>query len=360
MGMQGPSVGEMQMLVLRVLWTVVTSIVVTATTIETAQNTASAFPRRMEEYLAKSVKLTAAQRTSLNNGTPITKLIDVEQETKEISVFGAIWINAPMRRYVELVKDIENFERGGGFKVTKRISTPPALGDFDALHLAAEDLGDLPTCRVGDCIVKLGEEGVRRFQSGIDWKAANSRAAADKLMRQLAFEYVTRYLEGGNERLAVYRDASRPTFIAQEFRAMVDEMPELTTYMPDIRRHLLEFPKYTLPNSTSFLYWQETEFGLRPTLRISHVTIRETPDDTVVASKMLYASHYFWTGLELRVLLPDQSRGAGFWFLTVSRSRSDGLSGFTGAFIRPRARGEAQGGAMTALRLTKQKLEGSR
>jgi hypothetical protein len=156
-----------------------------------------------------------------------------------------------------------------------------------------------------------------------------------------------------------YARAQDPPDARQEFRAMVDEMPELTTYMPDIRRHLLEFPKYTLPNATSFLYWQETEFGLRPTLRISHVTIRETPDDIVVTSKMLYASHYFWTGLELRVLLPDPSRGAGFWFLTVNRSRSDGLSGFTGAFIRPRARGEAQNGAMAALKLTKQKLEAS-
>ena len=77
-------------------------------------------------------------------------------------------------------------------------------------------------------------------------------------------------------------------------------------------------------------------------------------------SKMLYASHYFWTGLELRVLLPDPARGAGFWFLAVNRSRSDGLSGFTGMVVRPRAQGEAQNGAMAALKLTKQKLEGSR
>jgi len=39
------------------------------------------------------------------------------------------------------------------------------------------------------------------------------------------------------------------------------------------------------------------------------------PGRTVVASKMLYASHYFWTALELRVLLADPARGAGFWFV---------------------------------------------
>jgi hypothetical protein len=70
---------------------------------------------------------------------------------------------------------------------------------------------------------------------------------------------------------------------------MVDGMPELTTEMPNLRRYLLEYPNANLANATSFLYWQETEFGLKPTIRISHLTIRKTPEDTVVASKMVYA-----------------------------------------------------------------------
>ena len=130
--------------------------------------------------------------------------------------------------------------------------------------------------------------------------------------------------------------------------------------MPNLRTYLLEYPKVDLPDATSFLYWQETEFGLKPTIRISHLTIREGADDTVVASKMLYASHYFWTALELRVLVPDPARGPGFWFATVSRSRSDGLSGFTGLIVRRRVQSEARDGALAALRLTKRKLEQGR
>ena len=163
-------------------------------------------------------------------------------------------------------------------------------------------------------------------------------------MQRLALEYATGYPKAGNGRLAVYRDASRPTFVAEEFRAMVDQMPELTSYMPNLRRYLLEYPKESVPDAISFLSWQETEFGLKPTIRINHLTIREGPDETVVASKMLYASHYFWTGLELRALLPDPSRGPGFWSVTVNRSRSDGLSGFTGFFVRRRVRSEVQQG----------------
>ena len=139
---------------------------------------------------------------------------------------------------------------------------------------------------------------------------------------------------------------------------MIDQMPELTQAMPDVRRHLLNYPQTTLPDSTSFLYWQIARFGLKPTFRISHVTIRERPTDTVVASRMLHASHYFWTAIELRTLLPDPSRGPGFWFVTVNRSRSDGLSGFTGMFVRGRVRSRVRDGVLSVLQTTRQKLEG--
>jgi hypothetical protein len=327
--------------------------------IASAQIARSRFPGRLEGYLTSAVKLSTAERQRLIKGEPVTKMLDADV-SKEVAVFGAVWITAPISRYVEAVKNIETFERGGGFKVTKRISAPPRLDDFSELRLPQQDLNDMRSCRIGSCDVKLGEQAIRRFQSEIDWSAPNARAAANRLMQQLGFEYVTRYLEGGNDELAVYRDNTRPTFVAQEFRTMVDQMPELTTYMPNMRRYLLEYPRVAIPDATSFLYWQETEFGLRPTIRISHVTIRENPEDTIVTSKMLYASHYFWTGLELRALVPDPSRGAGFWFVTVNRSRSDGLSGFTGFFVRRRVRSEVETGALAGLRSTKQRLENVR
>ena len=54
---------------------------------------------------------------------------------------------------------------------------------------------------------------------------------------------MTRYLAGGNDGLAVYRDNSRPTFVAQEFRLMVDSMPELTTYMTDMAGRTRSVPE---------------------------------------------------------------------------------------------------------------------
>ena len=319
----------------------------------------SSLPAQLERYTSTVVKLTPDERTRLMSGAPVTRLLEVD-ETKEVAVFAAIWINAPIRRYVEAVKDIETFERGGGFKVTKRIGNPPRLEDFAAMRLTDEDMKDLRDCRVGDCEFKLAESAMQRMRAEVNFNAPNARAVASGLMQRLALDYVTSYLAGGNEQLAVYRDKSRPTFVAQEFRAMTEQMPELTAFMPNLRRYLLEFPRVTMPDVTSFLYWQETEFGLKPTIRISHLTIRESADDAVVASKMLYASHYFWTGLELRALVADPARGPGFWFATVNRSRSDGLSGFTGMFVRKKVQGEVEEGARRGLQSTKQMLERAR
>ena len=65
---------------------------------------------------------------------------------------------------------------------------------------------------------------------------------------------------------------------------------------------------------------------------------------------MIYASHYFWTALDLRVLVPDPARGRGFWFVNVSRSRLDGLSGFVGQRIRSRVQSDVQKALATSLK----------
>ena len=315
-------------------------------------------PPRLDAYVTKHVKLTPAQRSQLLAGHPVTQFLEADP-SREVAVFGAVWIAAPASRYVAALRDIERFESGGGFLVTKKISTPAVLADFGALRLPPDDVADLRRCRVGDCEIKLSEASLLRVKKEIDWSKPNATAQAEALARQLALGYVTGYLAGGNAKLAVYRDGDRPTFVAQEFTPMIDRLPSLTVYLPAVRRALLEYPNGQQPGSESFLYWQEAKFGLKPTIRINHVTITPEANGTaVITSKMLYASHYFWSALELRVLVPDKSRGEGFWYISTNRSRSDGLSGFVGSLIRGKVRSEADKAMQAALRITKTRMEG--
>jgi hypothetical protein len=312
-------------------------------------------PARLESYLTTIVQTTSSERKLLLDGSPITKFLDTDP-SKEVSVFGAIWINASPHGYVEAVRDIENFERGEMFMITKRISAPPKVDDFAEWQLQQEDLTDLKTCRIGKCELKLSGQTIEKLRAEVDWMKPTAKAAVEGVLRQLAYGYVTGYLEHGNRALAVYLDSAKPMAVATNFESMIDRMPTLTEYQPELRRYLLGFPG-AFPDSTSFLYWQVTQFGLKPTMRISHLVIRETPEETIVASKMLYASHYFWTALEIRVLVADPSRGIGFWFVTVNSSRCDGMSGFFGRLIRGRIRREVQKGVLAYLSETKKKVE---
>ena len=321
-----------------------------------AQGGPASLPERLEAYIASSVKLTAAQRGQLLAGQAITQILDADP-SREVAIFGAVWINAPAARYIAALRDIEQFEKGENFLATKRISSPPRLDDFDALRLPPDDIADLKTCRVGNCELKLGESALTRIQRDIDWSSPTASADAERAVRMMAFDYVNGYLEGGNARLAAYRDRKRPTFVGAEFAEMAGRMPELTEYLPDLKKYLLEYPRVALPNSESILYWQNVKFGLKPTVRINHLTIVEEPTHVAAVSKMLYASHYFWTAIELRVLVPDPARGDGVWFVTVNRSRSDGLDGFVGSIIRRKVRGEAEKGMAAALAITKARME---
>lgn len=316
-----------------------------------------ALPDALERYISSDVRLAKGDRARLLGGAPVTKLLDSSEPDREVAVFGAVWVKGDPHRYVDLVKDIENFERGGAFRMTRRISSPPRLEDFAALTLPDDDVKDLRNCRVGDCDIKIGEESLQKLRGTVDWNSPDAKVQARAAFRKMAFDYVTGYVAGGNARLAVYRDKGRPTFVADEFRTLVGRIPSLGEYLPDLRRFLLDYPAVSIPGSSDFLYWQETSFGLKPTIRINHLVVQETPEVTAVASKMLYATHYFWTALEVRVLVPDPARGPGFWFVMVSRSRSDGLGGFLGRFVRGRVRNEAEKGTLAALSATRARLE---
>ena len=123
----------------------------------------------------------------------MTQLLETDP-AKEVAIFGAVWVNAPIARYLSAVKDIESFEKGDNFLVTKRISNPPRLEDFDQLSLPPDDIADLRTCKVGDCEVKLGEAALTRIQKETDWSKPDATADVERSMRRLAHRVRERHI----------------------------------------------------------------------------------------------------------------------------------------------------------------------
>ena len=82
----------------------------------------------------------------------------------------------------------------------------------------------------------------------------------------------------------------------------------------------------------------------------------------IAASKMLYASHYFHTGLELKFIIHDDLRpdAKGYYLISLNRSRSDGLTGMFGGIVKNRAAAQAEEGLASFLASGKKMLEQSR
>ena len=305
-------------------------------------------PRYPHAFLKKHLAFTDKELRQVEQGQPIVKAIDTKV-AREIAIFGIIWIEAAPDSFVASVRDIERFERGAGVLQIKKIGEPPALADFGAMTLSEDDLKALPKCKIGDCFVKVDEEALRRYHTEVNWSAKDAKAQANALARRLLFETLEAYQRGGNSSLGLLRDNKRPTFIGEEFVGMLENSPYLPEYLPDLNRYLLEYPAGRPDGAEEFFYWSKVNFGLHDTVRLNHVVIVHNPSaptDVAIASKMLYASHYFHTALDLRYLARDTGRpdARGFYLMTLLRSRSDGMTGVLGGTIRRRAvKGSSEG-----------------
>ena len=92
---------------------------------QTQARHSTSLPASFERLLAGAVKPTALERKRLLDGAPVTKLLDADP-SKEIGIFGAVWIDAPRERYAAAVKDIEHFESGGHSALRGRLVSHPS------------------------------------------------------------------------------------------------------------------------------------------------------------------------------------------------------------------------------------------
>ena len=167
----------------------------------------------------------------------------------------------------------------------------------------------------------------------------------------MLFELLESYRAGGNGALPAYEDRERPITVAAEFQ-LLPGPSDLPAELPDLLRHLSAFPAVPVPGSDDFYYWNKGEFGMKPTIRLNHVTIYPLSHfqgpgaiQAVVATTQIYSNHYFSATLELRTVIDDAARpGQGCYLLYTTKSRVTGLTGFMGTLIRSLVRSRARSG----------------
>jgi hypothetical protein len=272
----------------------------------------------------------------------------------EVAVAGAVRIGAPKAAFFARVRDIAHFKNGPEVVQIGRFSNPPVLDDLAALTVSEDDF-DAPSCRVGDCGIRLPAAAIERFAREIDYKAPDAPSRVSMLFKQILLEAVTAYVSGAGQ-VTQYDDGSTPIRPNDEFQGILSAMPEIGALMPALPDHMRRFPSNRIPDAEDFLYWSKEKFGMAPFITVTHVTIA-CPSSflCLMATRDVYSSRYLDASVALGIAT-DAGPNA-FDLVYDNRSRADALKGAFGGLRRALTERRARGGLEDNLKAVKMALE---
>lgn len=322
---------------------------------------AQTVPSDLQTFLRTRLAFTPLELGELDRGEIVVKLPPTTEQ-REVAAFAVTRLHVPPEFYVSKFQDIVNFKKSDNVLQVGKFSNPPRLEDLNGLSLEPIDIEAIRQCHLNKCDVKLPAYFIEQFMTDLDWTAPNYRERANAVMRQKLFEYVKGYLQGGNAALAEYRDKSYPLRLVDEFHSLLQPAPYTYGYTPEFQNYLETFPRSRPKDSQDFMYWSKEKFGLKPVISITHVVIykRVRPEgtDVLIASKGIYATHYFEASLGLTELVhAPGSDPASSYLIYLNRSRADGLRGPLAGMKRALISSSLRDGARKNMELVRQRLE---
>lgn len=308
-------------------------------------------------FLRATIDLSRNECARVNRGNPVAKILD-RSAPSEIAVVGLVRIESSAEELVRRFRDIARFKRSPSVLQVGQLGDPPRMTDIEPLEIDRGDVDDLRECRQGECGVKLSASLMERVQREVDGSEGDARKRIAALFRRILIEYANAYLEAGNAALMVYEDKEAPLSVADEFAAILEASPYLAGHAPELYRYLADYPVFELQGAEAFLYWSKEKFGLKPVISLTHATIYRPPTDrgieVLIASKQIYASHYFEGSLGLAAVVRDREGHA--YLVYVNRSRLDNLATGWSALRRRIVESRLKRGMEANLIATRQRL----
>lgn len=289
-------------------------------------------PGWFQALLQQRLKVTGENLASLEHGETVTRVLRTK-EKKEIAALGIVRVDASAELFIRGFRDIVDFKKSSSVLQIGKFSNPPRLEDLNGLTLDPCCLDAIKTCEAGQCTMQMSGEMMERFRGELNLYAPDYEARANSLARRILLDYVKAYLQAGNPALIEYHDQENGVRLANEYRSLVEQSRFLTDFAPEFHKYLEEFPKASSPNVEDFIYWSKEKYGLKPVLSITHVAIYKRAlgnrTEVLVASKQLYANHYFDASLGLTAFVEGNERGTSCSYLMyLNRSRIGALRGF--------------------------------
>jgi hypothetical protein len=289
-------------------------------------------------FLATSFGVSSHEIETIDDGHVMARTL-AAHDPREVATLGVIRMRVTPEFYVEQLADIVRFKRTELVLQIGRFGNPPDLRDVADLTLDDSDIGRLRDCQVGDCGMQMSAEAIAQFRKAVDWRRADVPFQASQVMRQILVEYVLNYQNSGAAVSMDYADQGGPVNASREFASLMDGDYATWQHFAGLRRHLLQYPSARSPETNDILYWSKERASRRTVVSVTHLAISRTtngPTEYAIASKQLYASHYFDASLGLTLLLRDPSATSSpaTYLVYLNRSRVDLFNGMFGSIAR--------------------------
>ncbi|MGI9167722.1 MAG: hypothetical protein ACR2G5_15300 [Pyrinomonadaceae bacterium] len=317
-----------------------------------AQNSVAEFHKILREKAA----FDETDFASLEQGQTVVRLLPV-RDKREVAVCGLMSLQVPADVFLQSFRESMVRKSNPAILEIGIFSGTPTLADLHTLTIEDRDLEDLKECVVGDCRLKLSAIMIERLRKEVNWEAPDYRVQATQLLKLMLLDYVRDYRARGDVALIEYNDKQKEVRLAEEYRALMAASSYINNVLPEFPQHLKGLPKSEISIVENAIVWSKIKFGLKPVIAINHIMVykreQETGPQVLVASKQIYANHYFDSSLALTAFVNIPGANSGSYLFYENRSRADGLEG---AFSRIK-RGIVEHKAVESL---KNILEGSK
>ncbi len=279
--------------------------------------------------LRAGVRLDTLEVAAVELGEAIVRILPT-QDQRDVAVFGVVRLGVSRDAYLRRVQDFRRWLRTPTRARLGLFSDPAASVDVADVVVAKDDAGDLRDCRPGKCSTKLPASEMQRVQASVDWSSKDWLTRVTALARERLVQLVSEYRDHGNASMPVYDD--RPSVRASDaFLAVLAQSQFLTQAAPEVAGFLRTYPHDRPAGVADVIYWSEDAVErLRPILSVTHLMVYTPPriaGTTVIASKQLYANHYFEGALEVRNVIDREVAGepAATYLVVERRFRFDNL-----------------------------------
>lgn len=264
-------------------------------------------------FFQPTVRLQPRERDTLARGQAVARTMGAPEG--HVGIFAAVPANIDGDRLVRWMHEIAALKKSPSVKEIGRFSAVPRIEDLAGLTLDEGDAEALASCRPGKCAVKLDPPEVERLRQAIRAARSTRAPAVHQAFREVVLGRARRYLADG--------------------RAGVPAPAFLLDNWPAIGNDLGAFPRRTVPGAETFLYWAKEDFGGKPIVSVTHVTIvRGTgvgQPEALVIGRQVFGTHYVDGAWSFTALMRGEPSN---YLAYVNQTGIDLLGSWYGGLVR--------------------------